>query len=688
MKDLWNLLDPFWTWSGLPGTPEMFGFIAVVVPILIAFGRLLWKSYMTRQVLRDLHPFYTPQEVQNATRYYVETRCQNIAPSKDQEPGRTHAFATDKPAIPFFLTQAFPMAQDDCRFYIILADSGMGKTTFLLNLYLRYVHQFVISSPPYHIRLFPLNYPGIDEKIKDVKEKEKTILLLDAFDEDNQAVQNHQDRLQTLIRLVCDFREVVITCRTQFFPTEEEEPKETGILRSGPKGGSHVFRKLYLSPFDDKDIETYLTQRFSFFQRNTRRKARQIVTSCPNLMVRPMLLSYIEDLLQSQQTYTSTYAVYAELINKWIERETEKVLPERRERYTEELYQFSREIAIDLYRRRTERQGSLMISSTEIRPFADKHGIRLSEMEMKSKSLLNRNAQGFYKFSHKSILEYFLAEEAFFNKDFRQELDFDGMSAAETFFDEMVWEKLTVPFFSRGDVSGEYCLKDGKIRVLTKLSEKILSELTYLKLTEWNAPDDEIWLFRGLKHLRWLDVGETEHYDELQHMLPTCQVFRYVSGQNIRKQFNLKDDTIKIKDKEYNILRPIEYTQNTYEDKGEIVIDKTTGLTWQKSGSKKGLTYEEAIQYVNTLNQQQFAGYSDWRLPTIPELVSLLELNEQSNNLHIDSIFNTIQYWCWSADKALVEGGSPSAAWSVSFSNGDVNWDRLLDEGYVRAVRS
>lgn len=188
MKDLWNLLDPFWTWSGLPGTPEMFGFIAVVVPILIAFGRLLWKSYMTRQVLRDLHPFYTPQEVQNATRYYVETRCQNIAPSKDQEPGRTHAFATDKPAIPFFLTRAFPMAQDDCRFYIILADSGMGKTTFLLNLYLRYVHQFVISSPPYHIRLFPLNYPDIDEKIKDVKEKEKTILLLDAFDEDNQAV--------------------------------------------------------------------------------------------------------------------------------------------------------------------------------------------------------------------------------------------------------------------------------------------------------------------------------------------------------------------------------------------------------------------------------------------------------------------------------------------------------------------
>lgn len=42
------------------------------------------------------------------------------------------------PLIPFFIQAAFNEKSDSERFYLILADSGMGKTTFLINLYLRY----------------------------------------------------------------------------------------------------------------------------------------------------------------------------------------------------------------------------------------------------------------------------------------------------------------------------------------------------------------------------------------------------------------------------------------------------------------------------------------------------------------------------------------------------------------------
>ncbi len=121
-----------------------------------------------------------------------------------------------------------------------------------------------------------------------------------------------------------------------------------------------------------------------------------------------MLLSNIESLLQSKDKYTATYMVYAELIKKWIEREAKRKPHKERKYYKENLERFSWEIALNIYRSREKRDGSLLVKGEEIKPFAEKHSINLEEMEMKSRSLLNRNARGEYKFSHKSVLEYFL----------------------------------------------------------------------------------------------------------------------------------------------------------------------------------------------------------------------------------------------------------------------------------------
>jgi uncharacterized protein len=128
--------------------------------------------------------------------------------------------------------------------------------------------------------------------------------------------------------------------------------------------------------------------------------------------------------------------------------------------------------------------------------------------------------------------------------------------------------------------------------------------------------------------------------------------------------------------------RPRTYVRHKFDEQGEVVIDPVTGLTWQKSGSPNAMTYQEAQAYIAKLNQDRFAGYSDWRLPTVDELLSLLTQNKQAQGLYINPIFDAAQTWCWSADQNVAE-----SAWGVGFSSGRLYRSLLYDKNYVRGVR-
>jgi len=400
-------------------------------------GQLFWNWYRVRRLAADLHPYFTLQEVEQSTRYFVPSQFQSLSPSVEDEPGQTAVAAARQRLIPWMLTQALAPGKNDQRFYIVLGETGIGKTTLMINLFLQYQRQLLPWRRPYDIKLLPLGDQRTLDTVREWDNKKHTILLLDAFDEDPEAAHDYRQRLSSIVEAARDYREVIISCRTHFFPNEEEEPGETGILRFGGEKGTHKFTKIYLSPFNDRDVKQYIRRIYPWWRFGKRKAARRTVELSPNLMFRPMLLSRIDDLVGRGEKLHYATDIYEAMVDRWIVREAERQTGVRtKQDFAAKLRAFSNELAVTLYRRHSN-QGALSIPHAELATFAEERGIELDEIDVRSRSLLNRNARGDYKFAHKSILEYLIARRAMTDATFASTIDFDGLDVAARFCGEL-----------------------------------------------------------------------------------------------------------------------------------------------------------------------------------------------------------------------------------------------------------
>lgn len=100
---------------------------------------------------------------------------------KDEDPSaffRQFLASAKGKIIPLFLKKIFPSATSNNKYYIILADSGMGKSTMMINLYSQYKNKILLpfSGPKWNIRLLPLGAPNIDEEIRSIQDQPNTVL--------------------------------------------------------------------------------------------------------------------------------------------------------------------------------------------------------------------------------------------------------------------------------------------------------------------------------------------------------------------------------------------------------------------------------------------------------------------------------------------------------------------------------
>jgi hypothetical protein len=125
--------------------------------------------------------------------------------------------------------------------------------------------------------------------------------------------------------------------------------------------------------------------------------------------------------------------------------------------------------------------------------------------------------------------------------------------------------------------------------------------------------------------------------------------------------------------------------RNALVDNGDglTVTDHASGLMWQRGGCD--LTAVRNVQkYVEELNRQRFAGFADWRLPTMEEAFSLLEPRVNAKGAHLHPCFSREQPFIFLADQR-----KPGGYWFMDFKQGTAFWaSGSIPGGFGRVCRS
>ncbi len=146
----------------------------------------------------------------------------------------------------------------------------------------------------------------------------------------------------------------------------------------------------------------------------------------------------------------------------------------------------------------------------------------------------------------------------------------------------------------------------------------------------------------------------------------------------------------------------------SYTDNGDgTITDNNTGLMWEKL-SDDGSIHDKDTSYtwanafavkIATLNAGGgFAGHTDWRLPNMKELQSIVDYQIAYPGPTVNPVFNTgcvpsatvltgsctLSNYYWSSSSYVF---TPHNAWIVYFDSGNVNANYKTLYYYVRAVR-
>lgn len=145
------------------------------------------------------------------------------------------------------------------------------------------------------------------------------------------------------------------------------------------------------------------------------------------------------------------------------------------------------------------------------------------------------------------------------------------------------------------------------------------------------------WSRQSRKSCKFIAYDQAEPSLQTERLRSEATFIRYKSLQGM---FDLD-----------SLMRPRIYTTHRVEYiNSRLIKFLDTRLMWQRQGAGFTLPWLKAQEYIDYLNARQWQGYSNWRLPTVDELNSVLRTPSLLHDFCFESYFAENIHWLWSCD--------------------------------------
>jgi hypothetical protein len=119
--------------------------------------------------------------------------------------------------------------------------------------------------------------------------------------------------------------------------------------------------------------------------------------------------------------------------------------------------------------------------------------------------------------------------------------------------------------------------------------------------------------------------------------------------------------------------------ESAYSVAGDSAHDRDTGLTWQRAVDHDNYTWQEANAFCSRLN----ANGRTWRLPSLRELLTLVDVTRFEPAIDTSVFPNTPSEFFWSSSPSSTP---PGTGWGVNFTRGSSGAALLGTKAHVRCT--